>query len=565
MENIKMPYDESDFKTLRNEGYMYVDKTMYIEKLEDYTYATYLRPRKFGKSLFVNMLMCYYDINTKYEFEKLFKGLYIYDNPTEKKNNYYILSFNFSGMDISDTKEIKKGFNERVYTSCKEFIAKYDLDIKLEEKTSASMILLDLLSKFQNLKRNLKLGNKIYVIIDEYDYLINGIFDGDISCYIKSLEQGGFVRAFYEIIKEYAGCADSVIDRFFATGVTPIALDSLTSGFNIATNISSYPQFVSMCGVTKEEVKELVKQTGLNSKVYEELMKKYDGYRFSQSTDLHTLNTTLVMYYLKSYVEFNKAPIDLVDNNLATLGNKIESFANLVNPNKNYEKLVELITDGEVCEDIVRQFELNENVFYRDSFLSLLYYHGYITIKDVSVFPILCIPNYVSETLYASYFQKMIATSKKYNIETQDINNGIIQFGDNGSIEEMTKAIVSFLSSQSIRYKENFSEENLKNIYSLFFSLSSKYYVYGEFSTSQEFADIFVEKSVVSNFKYEAIIELKYLSKEKAKEINNQKLRLDGIEQMERYIKDKRFEKRENLKKFVIIFEGFETYHIYEV
>ncbi len=250
---------------------------------------------------------------------------------------------------------------------------------------------------------------------------------------------------------------------------------------------------------------------------------------------------------------------------MATSGNKIESFVNLINPKKNYEKLIELITNGEFKGNIVRQFELNDNVFNEDSFLSLLYYQGYITIKYVSTITTFCIPNYVSEALYASYFQKIINTKKEYNLDTKDISNGIIQFGDNGSIEEMTKVICRFLSHQSVRDKENFSEKTLKYVYSLFFSLSSQYYVYGEFPALQGFADIFVEKSVSSNAKYEAIIELKYLSKEKAKGVNIDKLKEDGISQMKKYIKDKRLEKRENMKKFVIIFEGFEKYYIYEV
>ena len=129
----------------------------------------------------------------------------------------------------------------------------------------------------------------------------------------------------------------------------------------------------------------------------------------------------------------------------------------------------------------------------------------------------------------------------------------------------MTKVICRFLSHQSVRDKENFSEKTLKYVYSLFFSLSNHYYVYGEFPALQGFADIFIEKSASSNAKYEAVIELKYLSKEKAKVIDVEKLKENGIEQMKRYIKDKRLEKRENLKKFVIVFQGFEKYYIYEV
>ncbi len=564
MDKIKIPYGKSDFAVLRKEKYEYVDKTMYIEKLENYINAIYVRPRRFGKSLFTSMISYYYDIYEKDNYEKLFKGLYIYDNPTENKNNYYVLNFNFSGMNVSSTKtenEIESSFNKRVYTLCKEFIGKYNLDIQLEDNNSASITLLMLLSQF----KNLKLENKIYIIIDEYDHFTNGMLEGNVSGFFKSLGQGGFVRAFYEVIKEYTEGTNSVIDRFFATGVAPLTLDSLTSGFNIATNISLLPEFVAMCGFTEEEVKKLVNEAGLNGDIYKELEKNYDGYRFCLDSDEHTFNTTLVMYYLKNYVQFNKAPRDLVDSNLATTGNKIESFINIMNPEKNYEKLVELVTTGKTSGNLVRQFELNSTRFSIDNFLSLLFYQGYITIKDVSFDVDFCIPNYVSENLYASYFEDIIENRDEYNVEVSQIRSAIKAFATTGNIEEITKIVSSFLTHQSVRDKENFNEKTLKYVYSLFLSLSNKFYVYGEFPALQGFVDIFIEKSASSNAKYEAIIELKYFSKEKAKGVNIDRLKLDGVEQMKRYIRDKRIEKRENLKKFVIIFEGFEKYYIYEV
>ncbi len=168
---------------------------MYIEKLENYINSIYVRPRRFGKSLFTSMISYYYDISKKANFEKLFKGLYIYDNPTKNKNNYYILNFNFSGMDVSIIKterEIANSFNERVFTSCREFIEKYHLNINLEKKQDASMTLLNLLSKF----KILGLKHKIYIIIDEYDHFINGMLEGNVSGSLKALGQGALLELF---------------------------------------------------------------------------------------------------------------------------------------------------------------------------------------------------------------------------------------------------------------------------------------------------------------------------------------------------------------------------------
>ena len=564
MGNIKIPYGISDFKRIRNEDYIYVDKTKYIQKLENYPMAIYVRPRRFGKSLFTSMISYYYDLSEKENFEELYKGLYIYDNPTENKNKYYILKFNFSGMNVSSNKtedDIERYFDQKVYSSCQDFIDKYELDIQIESNKTASMILIDLLRKFRNLRKE----NKIYIIIDEYDHFTNGMLEGNVSRFVRALGQGGFVRAFYEVIKQYAEGTGSVVDRFFATGVAPLTLDSLTSGFNITTNISTDGQFVAMCGFTEDEVQHLVEVVGLDNKVYDELKKNYDGYRFSTENEEHTFNVTLLMYYLMSYVQKGFPPKDPVDSNLAVTGNKIESMVNLISPKENYQKLVELITNGEVSGDLVKQFELNNMKFDENSFLSLLFYHGYITIKDAGMRIKFNVPNYVSEVLYASYFTKLIDTKTKYQMETKEISDSLIEFGENGKIEPITKVVSNFLTYQSVRDRENFTEKTLKYVYSLFFSLSNQYYVYGEFPAMQGFADIFVEKSQTSRATYEAVIELKYLNKEKAKTANYELLKEQGVAQMQKYIQDKRLNEKENLKKFVIVFEGFDKFNVFEV
>ena len=161
----------------------------------------------------------------------------------------------------------------------------------------AATTLLALLSQFQTLKKE----NKIYIIIDEYDHFTNGMIEGNVSAFLKVLGQGGFVRAFYEVIKRYAEGTNSVVDRFFATGVAPLTLHSLTSGFNIATNISLEPQFTAMCVLTEQELQKLLEELKIPKNILEYLKQNYDGYRFSTRSKEHTFNTTLVMYYLKYY------------------------------------------------------------------------------------------------------------------------------------------------------------------------------------------------------------------------------------------------------------------------
>ena len=177
--------------------------------------------------------------------------------------------------------------------------------------------------------------------------------------------------------------------------------------------------------------------------------------------------------------------------------------------------------EGQVSGNLIKQFELNDNKFDTDSFLSLLFYNGYITIKDIGMSVQFAIPNYVSEGLYATYFTAIISKNEEYNIEMQNIKDAIIELGEKGNIVPITQVVQDFLMYQSTRDQENFSEKTLKYLYSMFLSLTKQYHVYGEFPTMQGFADIYVKKTEKSRARYEALIELKYLSKEKAKTRRN--------------------------------------------
>ena len=280
---MQVPYGISDFKKIREKNYLFIDKTKYIEKLEEESTVMYVRPRRFGKSLFTSMLDCYYAIDKKEEFEQLFKGLYIYDNQTPNKNLYYIMNFNFSRMEAdskTELREIEKQFKDIVVQSLVDFIKRYNLQIQINTETTAANALRSVLSGF----KNLNLGNNIYVIIDEYDHFTNGMLEGKCDKFLNILGSAGFVRAFYEVIKIYT--ATSTVDRFFATGVAPLTLDSMTSGFNIATHLSLNKDYIAMCGLTHEEVKYAITQIEEDSEkqkqIYEDLQKNYDGYRFLQ-------------------------------------------------------------------------------------------------------------------------------------------------------------------------------------------------------------------------------------------------------------------------------------------
>ena len=272
----KLPYGVSDYERLIKNDYYYVDKTMYIEKLENLAepYIMFLRPRKFGKTLFTSMIENYYDIKKVDEFEKLYKDTYIGKNPTKLKNSYHILKFNFSGIDTTDEESTMKGFKEKTTIAIGGFIAKYGLDFYINPEQTTEGSLSSLIEAFKIQKSN----EKIYVIIDEYDHFANELLGFNTSQFKNLVSKNGKVRKWYEILKEGT---ESVVDRIFITGVAPITLDSLTSGFNISTDITQDESFNEMMGFTEKELIKLMTDQDIEEEKQKEILpvmrENYDG------------------------------------------------------------------------------------------------------------------------------------------------------------------------------------------------------------------------------------------------------------------------------------------------
>ena len=250
----KLPYGISNYEELIEDGYYYVDKTMYIEKLENLAEKRilFLRPRKFGKTLFTSTLENYYDIQKEEKFEKLYGETYIGKNPTKLKNSYHILKFNFSGIDTTNEETTVKAFKKKTIASINLFVEKYKLDFYINQDDEAENILDNLIKAFEIQRQN----EKIYVIVDEYDHFANELLGFNTNQFKNLVSKNGKVRKWYEILKEGT---ESVVDRIFITGVAPITLDSLTSGFNISSDKTQDERFNEMMGFTEKELKELMK------------------------------------------------------------------------------------------------------------------------------------------------------------------------------------------------------------------------------------------------------------------------------------------------------------------
>ena len=562
----RVPYGRVDLKSVREDGMLYIDKTMYLEKLEQNNVLIYTRPRRFGKSMLTSMLAYYYSINEAENFEKIFKELYVYDHPTPYKNKYYVLQFNFSGIETGSEvgiEEMNRQFSELVYMGVANCITRYKFGFEVNKVNNAPGILREFLTKFNQLEKE----NKIYIMIDEYDHFTNGILKGNAQKFLDILGNSGFVRAFYEVIKENLESLNPPIERFFATGVTPLTLDSLTSGFNIATKITNNPLFTAMCGLTEEEVKYAIKESGAPNpeEAFNKMKENYDGYIFNEYDQTHIFNTTLVMYYLNTLQTLGFPPKNLVDGNLAATGSKIENMAGLINREENYKILDELLMNGEIVANLTESFEL-EKRFNKDDFISLLFYNGYLTIKEQNGMELkFHEPNYVTKTLYSSYFLELTDIAKKYKIDTSEISSAIIELGQRGNIRPLVEKVSEFLYHCSTRDKENFNEMNLKHVFSMILAFTSQFMTYGEYPAGQGFIDMYIAKAANSLATYEAVVELKYLNKEKARRFNFKKSVKEARVQLENYLEDKRMKDKENLKKFVIVFEGFDKFYIEEL
>ena len=548
----KIPYGKIDFKKLIEDNCYYVDKTMYLEKLEDVGKTLiYLRPGRFGKSLFTSMMYYYYDINSKELFDNLFKECYVYKNPTKGKNSYYVLRFDFSGITTFNKRneEIEQSFKNCVINGIRMFIEKYKLEYEIDNQDVA-----DILKNFLTYIKGLDLDNKIYIIIDEYDNFTNAILEGNADRFIGIVGNEGFIKAFYAAIKEYIGLG--VVGRFFATGICPITLDSMTTGFNIATNISNYEEFNSMIGLTHKEVdnllNEVVEEKNKREEIKQIMIKNYDGYLFNKNAKEKVFNATLVMYLLNFYQIYKSIPEEIMDSNIAFNSGKIDNIIELKN-NSLYKELLNEIMENEHVDGILKiKFDLTRDL-ESDDIISLLYYFGYLTIEsDIYGGYYFKIPNEVMKVLYGNYFTKKLKESGiGYDNKTiSEISKELVR----GNIDKLNNYVSEVLKKLDNRDFIKIDEKGIKIIYFTMLLNNEYYNVYSEYVSNNGYIDIYLEKKN-PNIPNNVMIELKYIKKKDySEEILKEKIE-EGKSQLESYSKDKRLG---NPLKYLVIFVGNE-------
>jgi hypothetical protein len=427
---MKIPYGISNFKSLITEGYLYVDKTPFIETLEEQgKYNILLRPRRFGKTLFLSTLWHYYDIRFKDEFEELFGRLDVGGKPTPLKNSYQVLAFDFSGIETGSREDIRRGFSRRVETALKKFFRRYgysreDARIIEEQRSPAG--------KMDHFFTVTGEAN-IYLLIDEYDHFANAVLGEDQELFSAIVGKGGFVRAFYETIK--TATMEGVVDRLFITGVTSITLDSMTSGFNIGDNITCHRDFNQAMGFTRQETEAMIRPfvdaCELDGpEVMQTLGNWYNGYRFSTRADEKIFNPDMVLYFIRRFdMDECRWPEQMLDDNIASDYGKIMRLFGIGDRERNFQTLEELIVNGEIVGRHKGKLDLDVNKpFERNDFISLLLYMGFITISGTVLSQLrYVVPNYVIQKLYYEYFRAEIERRSRITVSSHAVENAVAE------------------------------------------------------------------------------------------------------------------------------------------
>ena len=548
----KIIYGNSNFRKVKiNNDYLYIDKTGYIEKLEKFNddFVIFLRPRRFGKSLFLSTLQYYYDENSAHEFDAIFNDTYIGKNPTPLKSSFRILFFEFSGIDINGNREqLFEQFTFKIKMSISKYFSNYGYphEYKDIEKINNPTSLMEYF--FEKTK-----NDKIYLLIDEYDQFANAILAYSMNDFLEIVGKGGFVRSFYEVLK--GATQTGVIQKMFITGVTPITLDSLSSGFNIVKHITYNEKFNAMAGFTQEEVNYSLEQSIFKvcesidkEKLQDKLKTWYNGYLFNIQSNERIYNATLVNYFISEYdTKRCQMPIKMLDSNVASDYKAIMKLFNIGDSERNYKILEELIENGTVTGMLKDRYDLNQS-FKEDDFITLIYSMGFITIQNEDFGEVLefCIPNYVIKMLYFNYFA----------VELQQRNNLAISFDSRrplidlarGNLEPFKEQLNTSIKTLSNRDHYGFTEKHFHVITLALLSFADFYFIDSQPELDNKYPDILLigrDEKVPNNY----LFELKW-RKEKD---NYETIKKDGLKQVEEYKELDKVKSIPKLRSFLLI------------
>ena len=567
----RIPYGMQNFEDVIKEDCYYVDKTPFIEQIEESNkYFFYIRPRRFGKTLTLSMLENYYDINKKDKFEEIFGKLYIGQNPTPEHNTYLIIRLNFAEV-AAGLDDYKDGLDNHCRLVFNFFCDIYAHILPTGTKEGLQQEP-DAVSKLRFLcQKCQEVGKKIYLFIDEYDNFTNMILahEEHLVRYRNQTHGEGYLRQFFNTIK---GAAGNTLGRVFVTGVSPVTMDDLTSGFNIGTNYSLSPDFNEMTGFTEEEVREMLDYYGSVlpfNHTTDELIKVmkpwYDNYCFAEERYGETTmyNSVMVLNFVDNYIRSEyQIPKKMVETNIRIDYDKMRM---LIRHDKEFAHdasiIQQLVTQGFVIGTLNENFPA-ERINDPDNFLSLLFYFGMVTIDGTydgeTKF---IIPNEVVRDQMYTY---LLDTYKENDLVYDRYSKGKLEskLAYHGEYKPYFEYIADCLKKYSSQ-RDKQKGEAFVHGFTLAMTSQNKFYrPISELDNDGGYADIFLSplcdiyKDMVDSY----IIELKYCKRQTTDE-HVKKLFEEASAQISRYADSdmvREAVKTTKLHKLVVIYRGAE-------
>ena len=519
-QNVKrLPYGINDFEAIIEQNQYYVDKTMYLPLLENQpSNIFFIRPRRFGKSIFLSMLHAYYDCSKKEKFQTLFGDLWVGKHPTPLQGKYQILHLDFSYVGGSIEK-LEENFNMYLRVKLDGFMRVYQefylADFK--EKFFKSDSAVEKLALLQD--ETATKGIPLYLIIDEYDNFTNTVLNeqGE-NVYWAITHADGFYR---DVFKKFKG----MFERIFITGVSPVTLDDVTSGFNIGWHISTKPEFNQMLGFSLEEVRKMfayykevggIPATSDIEAMIDEMKPWYDNYCFSKralETQSKVFNCDMVIYYLRNYMDYGQAPDQMIDPNTRTDYNKMKKLLQLDKLDGDRKGVIRTIAEtGQIVTTLEETFPASR-LTNPQTFTSLLFYYGMLTIKDTfGDMLILGIPNNNVRKQYYGYLLEQYQEEKFVDLTQMKILFTYMAL--EGKWREALEAMAKAYEDVSSVRDGIESERNLQGFFMAYLNLNNYYYTAPELELNHGYCDFFLLPNLTHYAtKHSYILELKVLSK----------------------------------------------------
>ena len=545
--NVKtIPYGVSDFGNMRRRNGYYVDNTWGIPLLEALPYQLFLRPRRFGKSLLLSILRYYYDVNSTDRFDELFDGTWIHEHPTPDRGQFMILHLDFSEVSGDTLEEMQKSFEDICMIDFDGFLERYS--VHFPEGT------LEAVRKYDTFSKRLKelanrigtSGKRIYILIDEYDNFSNRLLAQSGSEAYRALCHGtGFFKSFFALLK----AQNNVITNIFMTGVSPMTLDDVTSGFNIADNISQKPQLATLCGFTHKDIRQAIDyyaeagQFPLDrEQAFQLVTDWYDHYRFSEKNSEQVCNPVLLLGFLRHSMDDQSFPREMIDENLRTDYHKLRHVVTTNGKlNGKFDALEQLVTEGSVSTKLMCSFQA-DTLNKPESFISLLFYYGMVTIGDVDFDGVqLIIPNQLMRQFVADFLLNGYRDACGVNVRVDELANKLGDMARCGIWRPPIELAAQVLKETICARDLLDGEKAVQAAFAALLSSGSAFAVRTEHRAGFGFADLVLAPRIITfpNIKYAAMIEVKYIKKaEKLPENAKATLLVEAKEQLERYAKD---------------------------